>query len=511
MRPGFALAAVTLLAGALRIFPIWFGLPHPQARPDETTVLGHAVAMLAGDPNPHFFNWPSLTFYFLAGIFSVAGIVRSALTSVDYTLLARACMALAGTATVLLTARLTRRVVRDETTAVVAALLLTVAVLHVRDSHFALTDTLMTLLAAACLTLLVEAAEAPRRWLFALAGIAGGLATSTKYSAAALLIAVLAVRAGWRERWLFALAFAAAFLAGTPYAILDVATFRADVLFERAHLAAGHTGLDLGSGWTYHLTRSLPYGVGMPAFIAAIGGLVPLWKHHRRAALPLAAFASAFFLAIGSGRTVFFRYILPLLPLACVSAAVGIRALATWAAPRVHLRPPVATAALALAVAAPALADTVRMDLLLARTDTRVLAADWLATRLRPGDTLHDAGGAYAKLSLGRIAFHEWRYDPATRQFVNAGTMIPDWLVVYDYAAPLRHYAPTDPGIRALARTKYSLAHQVVGLQDGGEAVFDREDAFFVPVHGFRGVDRPGPNVSIYRRADLAPTAPGGR
>ena len=73
-----ALGAIVLLGAALRLYPIWFGLPYPHARPDEETTLGHAMAILAGDPNPHFFNWPSLTFYALAGVFRIASAVTTA-------------------------------------------------------------------------------------------------------------------------------------------------------------------------------------------------------------------------------------------------------------------------------------------------------------------------------------------------------------------------------------------------------------------------------------------------
>src|SRR5829696_3159911 len=219
MRRGLALAGVVLLGAALRLYPIWFGIPHPQARPDETTVLGHAVAILHGDPNPHFFNWPSLTFYLLAGVFRVATMVTGALTPVDYTLIARGCMAIAGTATILVLHRLAKRVAGDAT-ALIASLLLALPILHVRESHFAMTDALMTLFATACLALLVEAGDTRRAALFALAGLAGGLATSTKYSAAPLVVAVLAVPAGWRLRLVFAVAFGAAFVAATPYALL---------------------------------------------------------------------------------------------------------------------------------------------------------------------------------------------------------------------------------------------------------------------------------------------------
>ena len=61
MNARVAILGALLTGAALRVYPVWFALPYGQARPDETTALGHAVAILAGDPNPHFFHWPSLT------------------------------------------------------------------------------------------------------------------------------------------------------------------------------------------------------------------------------------------------------------------------------------------------------------------------------------------------------------------------------------------------------------------------------------------------------------------
>src|SRR5580693_8778669 len=140
---------VIILAAILRVVPIWFGLPLEHARPDEETAIGQAVSMLRnGDPNPHFFDWPSVTFYLFAGALSAASWIQRLLGGGDLTpsaqiLIARGCVAIAGTATVLVLFALTRRAV-DETTAVIAALLLAVAPLHVRESHFAMTDVLMT-------------------------------------------------------------------------------------------------------------------------------------------------------------------------------------------------------------------------------------------------------------------------------------------------------------------------------------------------------------------------------
>ena len=66
------LAAILVLGAALRFFPIWFGLEYPYSRPDENEAVGHALAILGGDLNPHFFHWPSLTFYIFAAAFASA-------------------------------------------------------------------------------------------------------------------------------------------------------------------------------------------------------------------------------------------------------------------------------------------------------------------------------------------------------------------------------------------------------------------------------------------------------
>ena len=106
-------------------------------------------------------------------------------------LLARGLSALAGTVTVIVTWRLGARLF-DEATGLAGGTLLAVAFLHVRDSHFGVTDVAMTAMLLAAILLLVRAHDAPSRAGFALAGLAGGLATSTKYSAALVGVAAMA-------------------------------------------------------------------------------------------------------------------------------------------------------------------------------------------------------------------------------------------------------------------------------------------------------------------------------
>src|SRR4029450_2398357 len=179
--------AIILVAAALRIFPVWFGLPYLYARPDEAESISRASGILAGDLNPHFFHWPSLTFYLFAaalgtvsGIRSLAGIEPS--LPVDVALItARTLVAIAGALTVLPLFRLGRRMA-GETAGLLAAGVLAVVPLHVRDSHFAMTAVLMTLLLTMCLAGLVAACDTARgasaggaHRQFALTGLLGGL------------------------------------------------------------------------------------------------------------------------------------------------------------------------------------------------------------------------------------------------------------------------------------------------------------------------------------------------
>ena len=516
-RPEFVLlAAIVAIGAALRLVPIWFGLPDVRSRPDEETSIGIALAVLGGDPDPHFFNWPTLTMYTFAGVFEAASlIVRTGARVIrpyEYYLLARGWIALAGTATILVLWRLARRI-SGPRTALASAWFLAVAILHVRDSHFATTDVLMTLLLTAALALLVRAVE-PRPLtlgdarLWAAAGIFGGLATAAKYNAAVIVGSIgaaqlLRVRdapdrrtpAVWLPCFASLAAFVAAFFAGSPFVLLDYASFHRDITFESSHLQAGQGGILLGRGWWYHLVRTLPDGLGIPMFVMAIAGIFVLVPKRPRSSLVLGAFAVAYYAGIGSGYTVFFRYAMPLVPLACLAAAEGASACGAWLAPRIEL-PATASVALVCALTgAPSLINAVWMDALLAKSDTRHLASLWLRDHVRPAESIGDAGQTYARVP--NLPGHLWTYDARTHSFDVAAGAIPDWLVLGE--SPLRTYAEIPPDLRLLASTRYELAYEARATH-GGAAAYDMQDAFFLPISGFKTVDRPGPTIFVYRR-----------
>jgi hypothetical protein len=521
------LVLIVALGAALRYFPIWFGLPYAQARPDETAALGLAVSIRSGDLNPHFFHWPSFALYVFAGVHAALSWTRRVmgvsqeLTFIELALSARAVVAAAGTLTIVVLFSMARRM-GGTTIGLVAALFLAVSILHVRDSHFAMTDVLMTMLSTASLALLLRALDAeaggrmtPNAW-FAVSGFVGGLATSTKYSAAALMAGMAAAQLCWLVRagnsprrlktWIpsvaFVTAFLAGFVAGTPYAILDYPTFTTDLIFDLTHLSGGH-GVDLGRGWIYHLTTSLPYGLGIPVFLAAMAGIVPMARHYPRQAFVVGLFAAGFYASIGSGQTVFFRYVLPLVPVLCLPAAVATARAAAWIAARTPLSPVAALPALTLALAGVGLVNCAWFDVLLSRTDSRVLAARWLAPRIQPGDSLYDSGTDYTRLNLSELRYHQWWYDAASGSFGHPGGELPVWLVLYESA--LASYTRTPRPLLELAQSRYHLVHTVEAARArAGSAVYDLQDAFFMPVSGFYEVRRPGPTVRIYRRRDAS-------
>jgi 4-amino-4-deoxy-L-arabinose transferase-like glycosyltransferase len=152
------LPVVLVLALALRFWGIGFGLPFAYARPDETEIAGPAVGFLSGDLRPPFFQWPTLFTYIVALMYAVYGGLAGALTGfasladfaesrrqniAPFLLAGRFLSMSMGVVTVWAVYAVGRRVF-NEIVGVVAAMFLAVAFLHVRDSHFGVTDVAMT-------------------------------------------------------------------------------------------------------------------------------------------------------------------------------------------------------------------------------------------------------------------------------------------------------------------------------------------------------------------------------
>ena len=407
MRPSvFTLALILAVAALLRFVALGAGIPF-NIGVDEPEIMSRVVQMLrTGDFNPHFFDYPGLYFYVQLGVAIVRFLVGATMgdwnaldqvDTADFYLWGRAVTALLGTLTVLLVYRIGMR--WGARHAALAAGLMAVMPLHVRESHYILTDVPATFFVTLTLLLTFVAHERERAASFAWAGAAAGLAAATKYPGALViicpLIAVWMTLGTKPSRLVASLAVvgaaAGAFLVAAPYTLLDLPAF----LNGYAHLAGYYAPKRLAEpAWlTYykHLSRSMEW----PAFLLVLGGLglgaVRAVRGPGRVRWTVTiAFPLLYYYFLSGQTLVFGRYLLPLLPFVCVLAAVGavsgvslLRRFDIPRAPRTAI-----IAAITAAALLPPAWQSLGFIRTIARTSTVEQAYSWILSDIPKGSTI---------------------------------------------------------------------------------------------------------------------------
>ena len=523
-RPGnLVLVAILAVAAIARFWALTFGLPHPAARPDEEAVSAMAGGYYRGYFEQTDFTYPPL--YILAVAATMWLVFRqlpATLSRINIRLglsdpstaaqrtVARFLSAAAGVFSVWLLFRIGSRLF-GRPTALVAAAFLALAFLHVRDSHFGVTDIPMTCMVLVGFLAIVKLSESgSHRDLFA-AGIWTGLAVATKYNAALLVLpasfAILndPLRRPIQSRLvrivIFGVIMTAAFLVVCPYSIPRHEKFLADLANVSQHLAGGH-GADLGRGWIYHLTTTLRHGLGIPLLGAGLVGFpLMIWREGRRGIL-VALFPVAYYVLTGSGRTVFARYILPAVPFLCLTA--GYFVATTAAALTDYLRRPqwrvAVTTLMTAALLWPSALSVIAFDRLIAREDSRVIARRWIEARFAPGTTI-----GQIPLSIGSSSHLYINYETDYQLPDITSTSRPEVVVVL--SSPLG--GPNPDKMPSWVERDYDLQFtEHVVAEDDRSNVYDQQDDYYVPLAGFHQIERPGPNVRIYvRRGTPDPSA----
>jgi hypothetical protein len=504
------LAAILLTAAVARLCGINFGLPHLNCRPDEGAVVSIAGGLYAGDLNPHVFNYPAFFMLSIALALTMLKTVGVTLTFSTAYRIARYFSAAAGIATVVVIFRIGLRLF-GQAGALAAAALLSLAFLHVRDSHFGVTDVPMTFLVVVAFLFIVRLSESGETRDLLAAGVFAGLATSTKYNAALIALpAMLVIATGtvsvqnaWRERFrraaLFGAMMTAAFLLTSPYTLLDYREFLEDFLFESRHLRMGH-GVDLGLGWRHHIVSTLRYGVGTPVLLSGIAGfLLLLWRDPRKGLL-VAVFPFSYYLLLGSGRTVFARYMIPVVPFLCLAAGYAVTEAASWLAARVG-RPrlaPLAAAAAVIAVVWPSAQSVIAFDQLISIDDNRLIARRWVERQIPKDATIAQIGA-----TSGHVFLHDSNETRYRRMSVRNRRNRPDLIIVQ--TSPILPIPRELPRMADAIAADYELAFDRKGVGDDPANVYDWQDEFFLPLTGFKRIERPGPNFKIYIRRGVYP------
>lgn len=387
------LALVFLLAAGLRLAGIGYGLPA-VFNADEPHHVNVAVSFGRGSLNPGVFKYPTLWMYALFAEYGVYFLLWSgfglARTAQDFGslfvwhpggfyLLARLLSVLFSLLGVFFAARAADRLFGGKA-GLWAAALLAVSPTLVVSAHAAKPDSMMFCLAALA-------------WLFAarffqdgesrdllLCGACAGLAASTQYTAAPLLLLIPA--AAWARRLqggpgpLLPAAYAllaalAAFFAGSPFILLDWRSFLRDALDQRGVVGSGSpAGLVVLRN---ALTFAGHWLVG--GLLLAGGALLLLRKDRARAALLLAAPAAFLVLLALSQEGAWQRYQLAVFPAYAAAAAFLVE--------RTPASRPAALLLVVLLLPGAVSSWAFGRELLL--PDTRTLAARWLEANLPEG------------------------------------------------------------------------------------------------------------------------------
>ncbi|HXG54711.1 MAG TPA: phospholipid carrier-dependent glycosyltransferase [Vicinamibacterales bacterium] len=395
--------AVLIAAALLRFWALGAGIPYGIGV-DEPQIMNRAYSMMrTGDFNPHFFHYPGLYIYvqmlvavvrFLFGSMGGEWHAVRDFAPMDFYLWGRAVTAALGTATVALVYFCGLR--WGTRYALLAAGLMAVMPMHVRESHFVLADVPMTFFVTLTLLFSLRANERARVGAFAWAGMAAGLAAGTKYNGAlALVLPMLAawMTPGLRPSRLLALlatlaAAAGSFLLVSPYTVLDLPAF----LDSYGELMASYARPPYGEPVWLLYAKHLRISLKWPALLFTLAGiglaLIRAIKGPGRVRWTLTVtFAIMYFWFVSRQTLVFGRYLLPVLPFVCLlaSAAVisGVSLLRRFSIPRVVRTTLIV--ALTVGIILPPAIDAVGFNVARSREGTSKLAYQWIRDNLPAG------------------------------------------------------------------------------------------------------------------------------
>jgi hypothetical protein len=523
-----------LLGAMLRLQALDSGLPHPRTRPDEEPILQHTALPARGEFNLNWGVYPSAYVYAcwlwgeaVVGVGHQLGLLptgdyleilhdhRPTLYRID-----RAFSALAGTATVLLLMVLADRTL-GRGGSLAAGVLVATNFLHVRDSHTFKPDVMLSFLVVLALATLLPLARRATARHGALAGAGVGAAMAAKYPGVLLLVplyvaAVIgSTERGWRRlvslpAVIGGITAGLVFLITSPYLLFGDDSKRmisqtflvlfpqisADVLPAdlRDGAARQLTAKLEPAGWRvflYHVRVSLWYGFGAVATVLTPAAIVWGFISRRPLTVLASTFAVVWFIVVSLSPHFYARYLTPVVPVVLLLTA-GVLATVTS-----RFRRPALMLSLAVAtVVAQPLASSLAFNHLAGQTDTRVLATRWLADHTAAGD----------RVAVYGTVFWAWGNPqmPPGVELLNAPPDVPtleqngvQYVVTHEH--DLRFSTVDRERLAELQPRLTRVAVFDPGAPGRTGAVFEGADAYYIPIHGFRAVERPGPKIEIYR------------
>jgi Dolichyl-phosphate-mannose-protein mannosyltransferase len=555
------LVAIMILAGLVRFIGLKWGLPHVWTRPDEEILTSMALKYGTGDLNPHFFGYPSLysyvvfvgyaglvVFWKLTGVVASSGdiLTKYAQDPTAFILVQRLISATAGTATVFVIDRLGARAF-DKRVGLASAFVMAVTLLSVRDSHFGVTDTTMAFFMALTVLAAWSVFENGGTKSYIAAGIALGLAVTTKYPAVPASLAIAAAHflrpgpeRGFRPHHLLILAALVsllAFIAGTPFSVLSVREFLE--LRNSSSVRAQYGELDVTNYrlWQYLLMYTLPQGMTWPLFVAAVCGVFGIACSGWRRAVLLLAAPVGYCGLVGWSWATPARYAIPLIPFLALFAGWALTRLgeivASFLPRRLIERSGLVVAIVVGLACLPSMFEVGWLLRHMTSEDSREAAVASIKERFPNGATIGYMGSPFARPHLpltpeswdalaefsktrggtGSVAKKKAELARSTPGPKFTYVEIPKKTDPADFKGELPEYLlvsryPVFPEETAnerlpiwLERGPYDLVETWPVTKNGRPIPFcDQQDALYLPLGALSGVTRSGPELTLYRR-----------
>ncbi len=442
------LLLLLIIAATFRLTGISWGLPQ-EFHPDEPLVVPRAVgAITDGDWNPHYFLVPSLqteltslaygavyiggkitgrfdnpddfgewaawnnTTIYLIGRF--ISLIFGLLAVTGITMLAREILSRLETHD-------TGRVIRD-IAPLLAGLVIALSPIVTTSSRLINPDIPMLAFYAWALWLLMKGVNNQSGRHIIIGGFLSGLAVSSKYSAAILLVPLIISFFLFRSRADAAprkppvigtlLALLAGFLLGTPYALLDFGTFISHLMVQYSAQHRGHISMEKAGMTLLRWMNDLATKEGIALAMLGVAGAVILFRKNLKAWWMLVPLLVLYLAEISRWTLYSERYLLPaiaiLAPLASVAWFAAVSAMRN---PRMKL--PVAIILIA-AVAVPPAVVNARATSRLLLPDTRTIAMEWIEENIPPGTRILWEIGGPRPADLNEKYHREPSYDIIT-------------------------------------------------------------------------------------------------
>jgi hypothetical protein len=543
---------VILVAGFARLLSCWEGLPYLHNW-DEPQIAGTALHMMqTGDFNPGFFSYGSVPIYlclftdvlhylFLMGRPETAppfltglGDIRTAfdtgwhwtISHPSFYLWNRWVFALLGTATVGVTYLLGRRLAGRWAGLAAAALLAGVGY-HVQQSALIGPDVpaAFFVLCAAYASVRFAGDGRPAALLWAL--VFCGLAVSTKYNAAfsiAMPALALVVRfsslSPARRLWLAAAVPAVpagAFLAGTPYALLDFSAFLRDVGWELRHYRVLGHGKSTVTAGLPHLTlqgEAVLANLGIVVTVLAVAGLFVLAR--RRSGWVLLVFPTLYVPFMAGTRAGFHRNFIVVYPVAAIAFGAGALWLVEFLRSAAARRPLAAVrgARAAPSVAATAIGALLAFGMAGAAQDAwrERFSPETRSEAIRRATALTSGGVAPARVGIAE----ELRVHGDDLRDLDGGVETAPYLGLvcdgasYTVLVRAKRWGSHDSRMEPVARVMNALSPPGLSVRDTvGRAAFLRLDVFStnpaieILTRAPGGASAPDPCIGTFPASDL--------